>query len=106
MTSRIEGVAESANVIHVELLGHLLAALRDLGKEAPLLLLGVIQFREAVGHFHSSHVNLEPLGQRRILRLLFGKRRNVRGEVIQNGWLNQLVFGDGLKQQAGPLAIR
>src|SRR6266849_2942057 len=73
--------------------------------EATLPFRGIIQFRNAIGDFHSGDVDLEALGDGRILRLLLGQRRNVRRELVENRRLHELIFRDGLEQQPRPFAV-
>ena len=98
-------MGQRANIIHVELLRHFVAALRDLRQESSLLFRRIVQFRKAIGDFHPRHVNLEALRQGRIVWLLLRQRRNVGRIFVQNRWLNQLVFRNRFKQQARPFAI-
>src|SRR6266446_4758478 len=67
---RRHAIAQRTYVVPVDLLGNLVATLRNLCAKAPLLLRGIIQFRKAIGDFHSGDVDLEALGDRRIVRLL------------------------------------
>src|SRR5580692_2303588 len=98
-------VSQRPNVVNIQLLWHLITALRNLCLESPLLLSGIVQLRKSVRDFHPRHVNLKSLRQRRIFRLLLRQRRNVRRKIVQNRRLHQLALRDRLKQQSRPLAI-
>src|SRR5216684_5876707 len=90
-------MAQRPNVVPIDLLRHSFSATGNLRAEAPLLLRGIIQFRKAIGDFHSGNVDLEALGDGRILRLLLGQGRNVRWEIVDYRWLNQVAFRHGVE---------
>src|SRR6267378_1335255 len=98
-------MAESTDVIHVELLRDIVAALRNLRKKAPLLLGRVVQLGEAVRHFHSRNVYFESFCQRWIFRLLFRKWRNIGRKIVKNRGLDKFVFGHGFEKESCPLAV-
>src|SRR5712672_4636763 len=98
-------MAKGAYVIPGDLPWQLVSALLDLRAKTPLLLQGIIQFRKAIGDFHAGNVNLKAFRYAWIIRLLLGQRRNVRGELVQNRRLNQLILSDGLKQKTGPFPV-
>src|SRR6266852_1359070 len=103
--SRRHAVAQRAYVVPVDLLGNLVATLRNLRAKATFLLYRIIQLRKAIRDFHPCDVNLKALGHARIVWLLLGQGRNVRREFVQNSRLDQLILGDGLKQQTSPFAV-
>ena len=78
--------------------GDFVATLRDLRQEPALLLGGIVEFREAVSDLHARDVDLESLGQRRIVGLLFRQRRNVGREIVKDRRLNEMVLGHGFEQ--------
>ena len=102
---RRQTVRQRANVIHVHFFRRFLPALFHLRAETPLLIKGIVQFREAVGQFHSRDKQLESFGQRRIVRFLLRERRNLRRKVIYKCRLNQMSFGNRFEKLAGQFAI-
>jgi len=99
-------MAQGANVVDVELLRNFISSLGDLREEATFLFRWIVKFGEAIGDLHASNKNLEALGERRIVGLLLGERRNVGREVVENGGLDEFGFGHGFKEQASPFSVR
>ena len=96
---------QSPNVIHIQLLRHLIPALRNLRQKSPLLLHRIIQFGKAVSHFHPRDKNLKAFCQRRIVGLLFRQRRNICRKIVENRRLDELFFRKRFEQQSDPLSI-
>ena len=102
---RRHGVAQRADVVHVHFLGDLLSSLGHLLTEAPLLLDGIVQLGESVAQLEPAGKEFKSLGERRIIGAALRQRRNGGRKVIQDRRLDQLFLRDGLKQQAGQLAL-
>src|SRR2546425_4099985 len=72
--SRRQAMTKRAEVVHVEFFRNILAALRHLLKKPPLLFGRIVELGETIGDFHPGGEDLETLGERRIVRLLFRER--------------------------------
>src|SRR5262249_16086024 len=58
-----QSMRQRADIINIELLRNVVAALRNLRQKAALLFRGIVQLREAVGDLHAGDVNLKSLRQ-------------------------------------------
>ena len=81
-------------------------ALFQLLFEAAALLLGVVEFAEAVGKLHLSRENFETLDPIGFVGLVLGERRDHGGELVDHRWLDQVLFRNGLKQIGDRLSCR
>jgi hypothetical protein len=92
-------VGERAHVIHVHLHRLLVAPLPlpRLLLETLVLLDGVIQLRKPVRHLHPRDVQLEPLGNRRVVGRGFGEWRDYFWKINNECWLSQLYLCDKLE---------
>ena len=73
-------------------------ALLELLFETAALVLGIVEFAEAVGNFHLSNEDLKSLSPVGLVRLLFRKRRDGCRELIDDRGLSQMLLGSGFKQ--------
>ena len=74
--------------------------LRQLLLEALALFLRIIQLTKGVAQFEAPHIELEALHPVWFVWLVFGQRGDGDREVIDDGWLNQVILGDGFKDSS------
>jgi len=93
MTSRMERVPD---VVQVHLVGFFVAALMlsELILEAAVLLLGIVQLREGVAQLESADVELEALDPVGLVGLLLGERGDGEGKLVDDGGLDEVLFGN------------
>src|SRR5918995_155660 len=72
-------------------------ALTHLILEATPLIVGVVQLTESVDQLASSHEELESFGERRIISVLFGQRRERFGIIHYKGRLDEVRLQKGLE---------
>src|SRR6266853_6565150 len=72
--SRRQSEGEGANVVFVHAVGLFVTTLTlaELQFEAAALLLGIIQFAEAIGNFHAAGKDFETLNPFRLIGFIFG----------------------------------
>src|SRR6266550_7325497 len=72
--SRRQSEGEGANVVFVHAVGLFVTTLTlaELQFEAAALLLGIIQFAEAIGNFHAADKDFETLNPFRLIGFIFG----------------------------------
>ena len=84
-------------------------ALGQLLLEALLLLHGVVELAEGVADLKAADEDLEALDPVGVVGLLLGERRDGGWEVVDDGGLDEVLFGDGLEdardRPAGRLAL-
>ena len=99
-SGRWKAVGERADVVLVHLVGFVVSALalRDLLLEALALLFGIVELAEGVADFEPSDVKLETLNPVGLVGLLLGERRYGEREVVDDGRLYEVFFGDGLER--------
>ena len=99
-------VGKRADVILIHLVSFIIAALAflQLRLKSPPLVLGIVEFAEAVGKFHLPGKNFETLRPLRLIRLLLGERRDRGREFVNDGGLSQMFFGDRFKQTGNRLS--
>ena len=98
-----QAVAEGADVVLVHLRGlrrRRGRVLRQLLLEAAALVVGVVQLAEGVADLEAADVELEALDPVGLVGLLLGERRDGEGEVVDDGGLDEVGFGDGLEDVA------
>src|SRR6202030_1319538 len=95
-----QAMGERSEVVGVDFLGCLLAALLDLRAKAALLLGGVVQLGEAVRQFHPGDEQLKTLGKRRVVLAALRERRDFRREVVNKRRLDQVFFEERFKERA------
>ena len=79
---RRQPIAERPKVVLVNVLGHLLATLRDLLPEALLLLGGIVQLRVGVAQLEPPGKDFKPLGERGIVIAALGEGREIGGKIV------------------------
>ena len=78
--------------------------MRDLLFEALALLFGIVQLAEGVADFEAADVKLEALDPVGLVGLLLGERRDGEREVVDDGRLDEVFFGDGLEDRCNRFA--
>ena len=81
-------------------------ALRQLLLEASPLLFRIVQLAKGVAQLEASNVKLKALHPGWFVRLVFGQRGDGDREVVDDGWLNEVVLGDGFKDTGDCLSRR
>jgi len=91
---RWQAVTKGADIVFVDGVGGQVTLFTQqlLILEAIALFGGVIEFAEGVLHFHAGNVKLEALNEIRVVSLLFGKRRDFKWVIQNEGRLYQLAF--------------
>ncbi len=79
-------------------------ALSQLLFEAAALIFGIVQFAEAVSNLHLAGKDFPAFGPLGLIGLLLGKRRDCRGEFVDDGRLHQVVFRSTFEQGSDGLA--
>ena len=62
------------------------------GLEAPALFFRIVQLAEGVADFKAANIELKALDPIRLIRLDLRERRNREREVVDDGWLDQVLF--------------
>ncbi len=99
---------EGADVVFVHLMRFFVAAgaFAELFFEAGALVVGVVELAEAVGEFHAAAEDLEALHPVGLVLLVLGERRDGAREVVEDGRLDEMRFGDGLEHVGDAAAQR
>src|SRR5579884_1520143 len=94
------GIAESAYVILVHHMRFFIPArlTRKLRLETAPLLLRVIQLCESVCDLHAPGVDFEALHKSRLVGFVLGQRRDLNGEIVNDGRFKELIFDMALKE--------
>ena len=94
-----EAVAEGADVVFVDGGGFIVAAgfVGDLRFEAAALVVGVVELGEGVADFEAADVELEALDPVWLVGFDLGERRDGEGEVVDDGGLDEVFFGEQLE---------
>jgi hypothetical protein len=90
---------EGADVVLVHPVRFVVAALPigELLLEPPPLLRRVVELAECIGDLEAADVHLEPLDRVRVIGALFGERRHLGREVVDEGGLDQRSFAQGFE---------
>jgi hypothetical protein len=79
-------------------------ALGKLLSKSFMLLYRVVQFAEGIAQLEATRVDLEALNPIRVVGALLGERRNGRRKFVDDGGLDQMLFGEYLKSRCYHLA--
>ena len=103
-----EAVAEGADVVLVHLVGFRVAAFffGHLLLEAGELVDGVVELGEGVADFEAADVELEALDPVGFVGFFLGEWADGEGEVVDDGGLDEVGFGDGFEDRRDGFAER
>src|ERR1700691_4796382 len=79
---RRQRMAESADVVRVDLFRRFLPTLLHLRAKTPLLIDRIIQLREAIGKLHARDEELKTLRERWVVFAALRKRRNIGRKIV------------------------